>query len=567
MMNGKYPYPADDGQREMLEGEPPDDTLDALLAADVAAWRATLPAEERFAARMEGLLRSMEFPTRAPQSAIPTAATAEQDEPDEIQLVREPLDEPHGERRPPRLPSWLIRARGSGRWRGLPAVAAMAAVVAVLIVVIQVAQLHQSYVSTTPSQTISLQPPVTLPGGAWQQIALPVTSAKDADYAISPSDPATIYACFNEGVPVVPSTQVVPGTISVLVTHDTGQHWSTIGLPLSNGASCQITLARGDPARVGVLIEGGGNISQTCDAATIYLSDDGGTHWRAVPYQPITSNGMLAPQCQLTVTSNAVYMWSSWQTGQPLNGGRQLSAWQRTTDDGQTWQRVDTPFGGNTLFMPWEIGSGESFVASVLQIGGNYINEGTLWITHNGGTSWQMLGSLPPGGDLFVLPSSAPGLNAATVSHPFYALRGEQVPSYLLHLAAYESGDGHTWAQVPPLPVPGATSQRPGVTDVLGVDAEGRLFAFGVNSASGVPPDTAQQQVDRSRQWLWVWDPSAARWEQFPTPLDAPWPPFCGAVCWQGTVTAGPSGASYLWVDVLGGDNYVTPALYRLLVR
>lgn len=561
MINDNNPSMADDERGEMGAAEPADDVLDALLAADVAAWRATLPAEEQFAARMEGVLRSVDLMKRTPSTALATAVTAAEDEhevQDGIELVREPLHEPRSAR-------WATPRRLSSR-RGLLAVGAMAAVVAVLIVVIQVAQLHQGYESTSPSQTVSERPPTTMLGGAWQQIALPVSSAKGADYAISPSDPATIYACFNEGVPPVTSPQVTPGAISLWVTHDAGRHWSTIGPPLPIGASCQITLARGDPARVGVLVEGGGNADQACDNATIYLSDDGGARWRAVPYLPVSSNSMLNPQCQLTVTRDTVYVLTYWLTGEPVSGGVQVSAWQRTTDDGQTWQRLDTPFGAQTLFMPWEIGTGDSFLASVLQAPSNV--PGMLWITHNGGTNWQPLGPLPLGVGTFVLPSPASGLSAASASQPFYALAGEQIPSFLLRHSAYESGDGRTWSQLPPLPVSGATSLRTGMTDVLGVDQAGRLYSFGVDPARKMPTQSAEQQnLYQSKQWLWIWDPRAARWEQFPTPLDAPWPQLCDAVCWQGTITAGPAGANYLWVDVLGGDNFVTPALYRVLVR
>lgn len=568
MLNGNYSSPADDqrpatslrAQDVVDDGLPPDEALDALLATDVAAWRATLPVEEQFATRMEGMLRHADLTTHVSHSTVATAE-GESDEPDEERLVREPLDEPHGAR-------WARPRRISGRrGRGLLAAGVMAAVVAVLIVLIEVASpLRGTSVPTAPSQTITARPPITLPGGAWQQIALPVTSAKWADYAISPNDPATIYACFSGGVPVTAGGQMNSSAISVWVTHDTGQHWNTIGLPLSSATSCWLSIARDDPSRIGVLVDGMSSGIQACGNDSIYLSDDGGARWRAVPYQAVPTTTALSPLCLLTVTSDAVYLSSSWLTGEPLSGGVQVSAWQRTTDGGQSWQRLDTAFGAQALFIPAEVGTGDSFIASVIPMPG--IHGGALWLTHDGGTSWQRLGALPLNVGLSVLPAQTPGLSEPSASRPFYAVAGDQIPSFLLRLAAYESGDGRTWAQLPPLPVSGATSQHTGMTDVLGADAAGRLYTLGVDPTRGVsPPQSTPQELDQSRQWLWVWDPHAARWELFPTPLDVPWPQFCGAPCWQGSITAGPSGTSYLWVDVMGGDGSVTPALYRVLVR
>lgn len=110
------------------------------------------------------------------------------------------------------------------------------------------------------------------------------------------------------------------------------------------------------------------------------------------------------------------------------------------------------------------------------------------------------------------------------------------------------------------------------MTQALGVDAAGRLYTLGVNPVSGVPPQGSltvpQQEPDLSQQWLWVWDPTAARWQRFPTPLAAPWPANCGALCWSGTISAGASDASYVWLGNLSGDAESGPAaLYRVLAH
>jgi hypothetical protein len=144
---------------------------------------------------------------------------------------------------------------------------------------------------------------------------------------------------------------------------------------------------------------------------------------------------------------------------------------------------------------------------------------------------------------------------------------GEQIPSYLFRLGVYASGDGQQWAALPPLPVPGATATRMGLTDILGVDAAGKLYAFGAGTRSGVVIASGAQYPDLSQQWLWIWDPAASRWEQFPTPLAQPFP-HCGALCWQGTLTHGPGGSTYVWASEAAG-LYGTGAdrLYRVLVR
>ncbi|HEX6798347.1 MAG TPA: hypothetical protein VF116_11615 [Ktedonobacterales bacterium] len=565
-MNKHDPAPHDSELRELAANggiAPYDDALDALLAADADAWRATLPAEERFAARMMGVLRGAEVPARME----PGAVAVEDDEQDgaTVTFVREPLDGPREGRRRPALPRRLAR----GREGGLLAVGAMAAVVAVLVVVVQVlAPLRGGYLPAAPTQVVTARPPITLPGGAWQPIALPVSRALEGNYAVSPADPATIYACFAEGIPDT-GGQLIAGTLSVWATHDAGRHWSTLDLPTLNGAGCQITLARGDPDRVGVLVEGAGNARQACDNDTIYLSDDGGTRWRNVPYQPASPAGVVSEGCLLTVTSDAVYMDAFWVTGDPGNGGVQLSAWQRTTDGGQTWQRLDTPFGAQTLFMTWEVGTGDTFIASTVPTPSD--PDHALWITHDGGTHWQRLGALPPNVGTFVFPAPTPGLNSANATHPFYALQGEQIPPQYFHLAAYESGDGRTWTHLPPLPVRGATEQRTGMTQALGVDAAGRFYTLGVGPTSDVPPQSAptapQQEPDLSQQWLWVWDARVAHWEQFPTPLAAAWPTDCGALCWSSAISAGPAGTTYVWLGVMSGSADMGAQLYRVLVR
>lgn len=573
MMNEHDPAPHDDELRELAGDEAPDDlpddALDALLAADAGTWRATLPTEERFAERMVGVLHGAELPASAEQGTVAEqgAVAVEDDEQDDVTLIREPLDDVlRGGGRRPVLPRRLVR----GRSRGLLAVGAMAAVVAVLVVVIQVlAPLRAGYLPATPTQVVTAKPPITLPGGAWQQIALPVARALEGDYAVSPTDPATIYACFSNATPNMESGQMIPGPISVWLTHDTGRHWSTVGLPALDGAACQITVARGDASRVGLLVEGAGNARQACDNDTIYLSDDGGTRWRHVPYQPASPAGVVSEGCLLTVTSDAVYMDGSWLTSNPGNGGVQVSAWQRTTDGGQTWQRLDTAFGAQTFFDTWEVGAGDSFIASTVPTPG--YPDHALWITHDGGTHWQRLGPLPPNTDIFVFPAPTTGLSTADATHPFYALQGEQIPSQDFHLAAYESGDGRTWTHLPPLPVRGATEQRTGMTQALGVDAAGRFYTLGVGPTSEVPPQSVptapQQEPDLSRQWLWVWDPRAAHWQRFPTPLAAPWPPNCGTLCWQSAISAGPAGATYVWLGVMSGSADAGTQLYRVLVR
>ncbi|HKS69599.1 MAG TPA: hypothetical protein VJQ45_04230 [Ktedonobacterales bacterium] len=558
MMNKHDPAPHDDELRELAPDEAPDDlpddALDALLAADADAWRATLPAEERFAARMIGVLHGADGPGGIAQGSVAVVDNEQGD----VTFIREPLDEPRGDRRRPVLPRRPVR--------GLLAVGAMAAVVAVLVVVLQVAgPLRGGYLPAAPTQVVTAKPPVTLAGGAWQQIALPVARALEGDYAVSPADPATIYACFSNATPNMESGQMIPGPISVWVTHDTGRHWGTVGLPPLTGLTCHLSLARGAPNRIGLLVEGVGNARQACDTDSIYLSDDGGTHWRTIPYQPASEAGVVSEGCLLTVTRDAVYIYSSWLTGEPGSGGVQVSAWQRTTDTGQTWRRLDGAFGAQTLSMPWEVGASDTFIASVWVMPG--ASDHALWITHDGGTSWQVLGPLPPDTGTFALPPQSSGQTGASSDYPIYALRGEQVPAQFFHLAAYESADGHTWVLLPPLPVPGATALRGGMLNVLGVDAAGRLYTLGAGTAGGVPSDSSQQGPDLSRQWLWIWDPSAARWERFPTPLAAPWPPNCGTPCWSGAISAGPASATYVWLGVMSGSTDAGTQLYRVLVR
>src|SRR5262249_19460893 len=164
----------------------------------------------------------------------------------------------------------------------------------------------------------------------------------------------------------------------------------------------------------------------------------------------------------------------------------------------------------------------------------------------------------------------APGSGGPSHGRPLYTVQGRELPAGLYRLRVAQTDDLHRWYALPPLPVLGASLERPGLTDVLGVTPDGRLLAFGVAPLDGVDPRVGMPAEDFSKPdgppWLWVWNPTATRWEQSPTPLPVSWPrpPHgCGSPCWLSSVSSAAGGATYLWVM---GNLASATNLYRVRV-
>jgi hypothetical protein len=146
--------------------------------------------------------------------------------------------------------------------------------------------------------------------------------------------------------------------------------------------------------------------------------------------------------------------------------------------------------------------------------------------------------------------------------HPVYATSNEQLPAFLFRLRAYVSADGAQWTQLPPLPVPGATPTRTGLTQVGGATARGGLLALGVNPQTGVPGGDDQDAAMRAAttsQWIWRWDPRSATWTALaPAPAECAECRLAGAT--TGAAQDGGTSGTYIW---LADHAQRAPALYR----
>lgn len=340
--------------------------------------------------------------------------------------------------------------------------------------------------TTTPTPASQ---PARSAQASWETIALSRLTGTDRAllfYAVSPVDPGTIYACIGNGSS--PSQH----PIRLWRTHDAGQHWSALSLPASAGTGCAISIAASQPQRIAFLATNTYANQHPCDQDTLYLSNDGGNSWKHIPYTSLAPAGAQTVFCQVTVTTHSLYLCYSYVSGQNTS---QVSILERTEDDGATWQRIDSAFGASALFSPPEIGPNDTLAIAVTHLSSSN-SQLALWMSHDGGDSWQQAGILPTAGTYLLAPrqqiASWPSSTA-----PFYMLASEQIPSDLYELRAFESGNGRQWTALPPLPAPGTSVSQPGLLQALAVTDDGRFLAFGVNPETGLPshPTAGQEST------------------------------------------------------------------------
>lgn len=247
---------------------------------------------------------------------------------------------------------------------------------------------------------------------------------------------------------------------------------------------------------------------------------------------------------------------------------------ERSDDDGASWVRADRGLGDNAFFFMPNIGPGDTLAVTVTHFPAQVSIMPTpiatnLWTSSDAGDTWQQVSTLPQGAGTFLWTSQATAGSAwPTANHPFYALEHEQIPSDLYRERALMSRDGHTWTLLPPLPVSGATADRPGVLQALSALPDGRLAVWGPDPQGSVPASDANQSNQGlvSAFWLWLWDPATQQWQVLPSPLKTtPIHEGCG-LCWQAYTAVGESGVTYLYALRLddaypGGD---LPGMFRV---
>jgi hypothetical protein len=135
----------------------------------------------------------------------------------------------------------------------------------------------------------------------------------------------------------------------------------------------------------------------------------------------------------------------------------------------------------------------------------------------------------------------------APADHPLYLTYAEHLPSLSLYLKAAQIVDDHHWAYLPPLPVNGTNKDHIGITSILGVTSSGKLLALGVGPTADIQTYKPYEQP-LDQQWLWSWDPHAARWTNLEPPLPLAWK-ACSDGCWQASLAkSAASKQAVVWV-------------------
>ncbi|HEX6543349.1 MAG TPA: hypothetical protein VF040_16450 [Ktedonobacterales bacterium] len=394
-----------------------------------------------------------------------------------------------------------------------------------------------------PAATVEAHAPRYLPASAWEHIALPASASDIQGVAVSPIDPATLFAC---------TTQPQ----ALWRTTDAGAHWTRYALTFGGTGHCSFSFAPDDSGRVTFQVEQPSQDAQPCAHDSFYLSMDGGETWHMLPrHVSIAPAKASYGWCELHVTRHHLFLAYSYALS---NQSPQVSLLERSDDEGISWVRADRGLGGGSLFFMPEVGPGETLAMTVVHVPETPMgSEGPRLVTsRDAGDTWQQI-STPPNGVGTYLLASPPRAGSAWPSpdHPFYALEHEQIPSNLYRERVAVSGDGQQWTLLPELPVSGASELRAGILQVLSVLPDGRLAIWGPDPSKGLPSEQEASKKPVSAFWLWLWDPAAQTWQAMPSPLRVTASEGCG-LCWGATSVADKDGVVYLYVSRF----YTSPA-------
>ena len=356
----------------------------------------------------------------------------------------------------------------------------------------------------TPTESETLQPPQPLPASAWEQLALPTSVSNILGVAVAPTDPNIILAC-----------SALPHPLTLWRTTDAGRHWTSYRPALEAGRSCDFSFAPDDPQRISLQVALSGSDGQPCAGDAFYLSGDGGASWKRLPAHTSVAPTSVNGWCDLHVTRRHLFV----AYGFVLSPQEpQISRLERSDDDGVTWTRADRGLGERSDFHMPQVGPADTLAMNVIHMPAQMninapLPPTELWMSSDAGNTWRKVSALPEGVGTFLWATQpAAGTPWPGANHPFYALEHEQIPSNLYRERALMSADGRGWTLLPPLPVAGATTDRPGVLQALGVLPDGRLAVWGPNPQGTVPlPEVIPETLPAF--WLWLWDPTTQRWQ------------------------------------------------------
>ena len=315
-----------------------------------------------------------------------------------------------------------------------------------------------------------------------------------------------------------------------------------------------LSIAPDQPQRIAYLVTNAFDDQRPCGRDSLYLSTDEGATWRHIPHTSVAPADVNPGNCQVIVTSQQVYLWSTSGGGQD---SPQASLLERTDDDGATWFRADTDFGPGVFFFPPHLG-GQDILATIVRstLPSASESRSVLWMSHNAGRSWQQVGAIPAPAGIFLLTTPQQGSAWPAPAAPFYTLVQEQLPSNLYRLQVLQSSNGRHWNFIAPLPVPRASAAHPGLLQALAITNEGSLLAFGADPQTGVPDPTSAEQEPTPAFWLWIWNAHTGRWQALTSPLNDHAGVGCG-LCWSAVLATSQDHLTYLTVYHWGDGSHL----------
>ena len=396
---------------------------------------------------------------------------------------------------------------------------------------------------------------------------------------VSPTNPQAALAC--TGPKSDPTTdQPADSPIGLWRTSDGGQHWQPLPIPARMGTYCEVQMVSGVPQRLLLNVFGSGG----CQTSHPLLSTDAGQHWRTLspPLPPLPDKPEKMEGCSLSATITPRHIFAAVEyavpvnvTTMPSNTGSgasvqyQTSVWTTHSDnDGQTWTAPATSMPPHAILAGNALGGDGPPLTAI----DTYFSPGSrpaygtrFWTSSDLGDSWQPQAILPDFAVQGLLAPPGVTLANATASRPLYALSGTEIPWENFRIQAAQIS-GRTWALVPPLPVSGTTAERTGITVALAATPSGKLLVLGLGPHTTLPTSSSGDNLRKLTQWLWEWDPVAARWNAImPLPPSA-WPSQGSTPCWHGAVSVrvdSLGSGAYLWLTN-GGTRGEAPRLLRV---
>jgi hypothetical protein len=507
------------------------------LAADGAAWRASLPS------------------TSTVDAAVSTLALGVVEPIDGVDGAPVPDDPPS---RPVPGPAALARRRTgsvrvSGRLAGLASVAAMVAVVTLIVGIfaLQALGVHRGRTAARPTATATPSPDTAWVDQSQLDVVTVNNVAMNQYPAVAPSDPRVVYEAYTQYTD--PAKQ--NGQLVLRRSDDAGATWHTLPNPVPGEVSVEALITQvvfivspldAHAVIVQITLPSPLHQSFTCPAPFAqyvhyqapcqpqYRSADGGATW--VPL--LTPDYGVPNQTLLGLRPPRMPYWQGDEAAAlRAQGSRLYSAVYgpdglcvrivASEDGGATWRTADDALAaqgvqiqdyaatptGTTLFAVTSPGDVRCFSATVL----------TLWRSDDAGTTWHRVGQLPtPYDDGLVTVATAdpaqpllyldaPGITGYAVDR----LTGARspFPSYLADDLKVSADGGHTWQSAPATGIPTGLRTFPGL---LGTLADGSIVVGCVPDfgARPVPPTSPFGTGTNDPVTLYAWKLGDPTWRQ-----------------------------------------------------